>query len=99
MEEMNFVENLMHLSSELLKWKREEKHLFDVEVQRQKDGVIMRSTVHYEILDFDELYRRYRLDRSYVRRRIDKLKWYIRKLVNSGRLENRDWRHIETLLE
>jgi len=39
-----------------------------------------------------------RSDILYINRRIRILKWYIAKLVNSGRLENRDWTHINFVL-
>ena len=85
---MKFAENLTRLSDQLLKWKKKEKRLFEVEVQRQEDADI---DVHFY------LWRRYMLDRSNVCERVRMLKNYIRKLVNSGRLENRDWAHIESV--
>ena len=92
MEELKFVENLTWLSDQLLKWKKKEKRLFEVEVQRQEDADIDADIdVHFY------LWRRYMLDRSDVCKRVRLLKNYIRKLVNSGRLENRDWAHIESV--
>ena len=90
MEELKFVENLTWLSDQLLKWKREEKRLLDVEIQRQKDAECEEDRI--------DLWKCYMLDRSNVRERVRMLKNYIRKLVNSGRLENRDWVHIESRL-
>jgi len=42
---MEFVENLAQLSDKLLKYQREEKRIFEVELQRQKDGVRMVSVL------------------------------------------------------
>ena len=76
MEELKFVENLTWLSDQLLKWKREEKRLLDVEIQRQKDAECEEDRI--------DLWKCYMLDRSNVRERVRMLKNYIRKLVNSG---------------
>ena len=89
MEELKFAENLTWLSDQLLKWKREEKRLLDVEIQRQKDAECEEDRI--------DLWKCYMLDRSKVCERVRMLKNYIRKLVNSGRLENRDWAHIESV--
>ena len=89
MEELKFAENLTWLSDQLLKWKREEKRLLDVEIQRQKDAECEEDRI--------DLWKCYMLDRSNVCERVRMLKNYIRKLVNSGRLENRDWAHIESV--
>jgi len=48
---MEFVENLAQLSDKLLKYQREEKRIFEVELQRQKDGVRMVSAASYDIFD------------------------------------------------
>ena len=89
---MKFAENLTRLSDQLLKWKKKEKRLFEVEVHRQEDADIDADIdVHFY------LWRRYMSDRSNVCERVRMLKNYIRKLVNSGRLENRDWTHIESV--
>ena len=89
MEELKFAENLTWLSDQLLKWKREEKRLFDVEIHRQEKDAECQE-------DFD-LWKCYMLDRSSVCERVRILKKYIRKLVNSGRLENRDRAHVESV--
>ena len=86
---MKFAENLTWLSDQLLKWKREEKRLFDVKIQRQKDAECEEDRI--------DLWKCYMLDRSHVCKRVSILKYYIGKLVNSGRLENRDWAHIESV--
>ena len=82
MAELKFAENLTWLSDQLLKWKREEKRLFD-ERQKEEDRI--------------DLWKCYMLDRSNVCERVRMSKYYIRKLVNSGRLENRDWAYIESV--
>jgi len=77
---MEFVENLAQLSDKLLKYQREEKRIFEVELQRQKDGVRMVSAASYDIFDVDALWYRYKSDQSYVQRRIKSLKYYYYRL-------------------
>ena len=72
------------------KLSKKERDLFLVEDQRQEDGV-MSAPGRFG----DVLYDQYIADSSYVRRRLNILKYYIRKLVNSGRLEKRDYRYLQ----
>ena len=99
---MEYAENLVHLSGQLLRYKKEEKEILETEHQRQLDGVMMYGEgvkMHRDslICITDVLYDRYMRDLSYVRRRITILKYYISRLVSSGHLEKRDWEHILSL--
>ena len=87
---MEFAETLSQLSSQLLSYQKKERDLFLVEDQRQEDGV-MSAPGRFG----DVLYDQYIADSSYVRRRLKILRHFIRKLVNSGRLEKRDYRYLQ----
>lgn len=87
---MEFAETLSQLSSQLLSYQKKERDLFLVEDQRQEDGMMSAPGRRGDVL-----YDQYIADSSYVRRRLNILKYFIRKLVNSGRLEKRDYRYLE----
>ena len=89
---MEYAERLAELSNQFLRYQKEERELFWIEWKRQEDGVMIKAP---EWRTGDVLYDQYVGDRSYVRRRLKILRYYIRKLVNSGRLENRDYRYLQ----
>ena len=94
---MNYAETLSQLSNLFLKYQKEERDIFLTEKQRQEDGVVML----YSSGDFsngrsgDVLYDQFREKRSYICRRLKILKYYIKKLVNSGCLGKRDYRYLK----
>ena len=91
---MEYAERLAELSNQFLRYQKEERELFWREWQRQEDGVVIKAP-ESERRTGDVLYDQYVGDRSYVGRRLKILRYYIRKLVNSGRLENRDYRYLQ----
>ena len=95
---MEYAERLAELSNQFLRYQKEERELFWIEWKRQEDGVMIKAPEWRDNFDRrtgDVLYDQYVGDRSYVRRRLKILRYYIRKLVNSGRLENRDYRYLQ----
>ena len=100
---MEYAERLAELSNQFLRYQKEERELFWIEWKRQEDGVMIKAPewrtgdvlYNFDRRTGDVLYDQYVGDRSYVRRRLKILRYYIRKLVNSGRLENRDYRYLQ----
>ena len=93
---MEYAERLAELSNQFLRYQKEERELFWREWQRQEDGVMIKDrSLVFNGRTGDVLYDQYVEERSYVRRRLRILRYYIQKLVNSGRLENRDYRYLQ----
>ena len=93
---MEYAERLAELSNQFLRYQKEERELFWREWQRQEDGVMIKDrSLVFNGRTGDVLYDQHVEERSYVRRRLRILRYYIQKLVNSGRLENRDYRYLQ----
>ena len=94
---MEYAETLSQLSKLLLRYQKEERDIVWTEHKRKEDGVVILDdrNVVVDGRSGDVLYDQFREKRCYVWRRLNILKYYIRKLVNSGCLGKRDYRYLQ----